>query len=238
MSLRLAAACIGGVVTVGSNGNAQAQGIPDLAVAISANPNPVVNRGPNDGFEVLIQVSNLAPPATITPFPSPGTPRAPPGTPPPPGIPPRPSPPQGAVVPAATIIFGTDLPMTASYGFVQLQSDPALNIRNCGPPSFGSYALRCTIGPLSNGGNWPITLVYRANAFPPGVPHTFFVTVDDGNQIAERNENNNNAGVRVDFRGTCAPTPRCEQDPATTDPRCQICYRDHCDGTGSVWHTC
>lgn len=36
----------------------------------------------------------------------------------------------------------------------------------------------------------------------------------------------------------CVPTTRCSQDPATTDPRCQICYRDNCDGTGSMWHTC
>lgn len=37
---------------------------------------------------------------------------------------------------------------------------------------------------------------------------------------------------------TCTPTTRCFQDPATTNPRCQICYRDNCDGTASVRHTC
>jgi len=39
-------------------------------------------------------------------------------------------------------------------------------------------------------------------------------------------------------RPPCVPTTRCYQDPATTDPRCQVCYRDNCDGTGSMWYTC
>jgi hypothetical protein len=37
---------------------------------------------------------------------------------------------------------------------------------------------------------------------------------------------------------SCIPSTTCYQDPSTTDSRCQICYRDNCDGTGSVWHTC
>jgi hypothetical protein len=37
---------------------------------------------------------------------------------------------------------------------------------------------------------------------------------------------------------TCTPTTTCHQDPATTDPHCQICNRDNCDGTASLWHTC
>ncbi len=36
----------------------------------------------------------------------------------------------------------------------------------------------------------------------------------------------------------CVPTTTCSQDRATTDPSCQICYRDNCNGTTSVWHTC
>jgi hypothetical protein len=200
MSLRLAAACIAGAVIVGSAGNAQAQGTPDLTVAISASHNPVVNRGPNDFFEVMIQVSNLAPPTTIImPFTSPGTLRAPEGISPPPGIPPRPSPPQGADVPQATIIWSSEFVISnASGGLVQLQSDPALNM-NCPPANFEN-ASRCTIGPLRNGGSWLIVLVFQANAFPPGSRRTFTVTVDDGNQVAERNDNNNTARVTVDFQ--------------------------------------
>jgi hypothetical protein len=38
--------------------------------------------------------------------------------------------------------------------------------------------------------------------------------------------------------GECVPTVTCRQDPATTDPRGQICVRDNCDGTASAWHTC
>jgi hypothetical protein len=37
---------------------------------------------------------------------------------------------------------------------------------------------------------------------------------------------------------SCTPSTTCRQDPVTTDPRCQICHRDNCDGTASVWHTC
>jgi hypothetical protein len=37
---------------------------------------------------------------------------------------------------------------------------------------------------------------------------------------------------------SCVPSTTCYPDPATPDGRCQICYRDNCDGTGSVWHTC
>ncbi len=40
------------------------------------------------------------------------------------------------------------------------------------------------------------------------------------------------------FVPACVRTTRCNDDPASPDPRCQICYRDNCDGTGSVWHTC
>ena len=36
----------------------------------------------------------------------------------------------------------------------------------------------------------------------------------------------------------CIPTTVCYPDRATTDPRCQICYKNNCDGTASVWHTC
>ena len=36
----------------------------------------------------------------------------------------------------------------------------------------------------------------------------------------------------------CRPTTVCRDDPASADPRCQICTRDNCDGTGSMWHTC
>jgi hypothetical protein len=36
----------------------------------------------------------------------------------------------------------------------------------------------------------------------------------------------------------CTPSTTCRQDPATTDPRCQICYTDYCDGFASVSHTC
>jgi hypothetical protein len=196
MSIRLAAACLAGAVIVGSAGNAQAQGVPDLTVAISASPNPVVNRGPNDFFEVMIQVSNPAPPTVIIPFPRPGTARAPEGISPPPGIPARPSPPQGADVPQATIIWSSDFVISNAAGLVQLQSDPALNM-NCPPANFEN-ASRCTIGPLSNGGSWLIDLVFRADAFQPG-SRTFTVTVDDGNQVDERNENNNTARVTVDF---------------------------------------
>lgn len=34
----------------------------------------------------------------------------------------------------------------------------------------------------------------------------------------------------------CTPSTTCYPDGS--DPRCQICYQDHCDGTASVWHTC
>lgn len=37
---------------------------------------------------------------------------------------------------------------------------------------------------------------------------------------------------------TCQPSTQCQQDPATQDPNCQICRRDNCDGTMSLWHTC
>jgi hypothetical protein len=37
---------------------------------------------------------------------------------------------------------------------------------------------------------------------------------------------------------SCVPTTTCSQDPASSDSRCQICHRDNCDGTGSIWHTC
>jgi hypothetical protein len=42
---------------------------------------------------------------------------------------------------------------------------------------------------------------------------------------------------------SCTPPPpcpqtTCQQDPATTNPLCQICYTTYCDGTMSVYHTC
>jgi hypothetical protein len=30
----------------------------------------------------------------------------------------------------------------------------------------------------------------------------------------------------------------CRDDPASSDPRCQICTRNNCNGTASIWHTC
>lgn len=36
----------------------------------------------------------------------------------------------------------------------------------------------------------------------------------------------------------CVPTTICRQDPVTTDPHCQVCHRDNCDGTASMWYTC
>jgi hypothetical protein len=36
----------------------------------------------------------------------------------------------------------------------------------------------------------------------------------------------------------CVPTTICRQDPATSNPRCQICTRDYCDGTATRWFTC
>jgi hypothetical protein len=39
-------------------------------------------------------------------------------------------------------------------------------------------------------------------------------------------------------RACCVPTTSCSDDPASPDPRCQICTRFNCDGTASTWHTC
>jgi hypothetical protein len=39
-------------------------------------------------------------------------------------------------------------------------------------------------------------------------------------------------------RACCVPTTSCSDDPASPDPRCQICTRHNCDGTASMWHTC
>ncbi len=36
----------------------------------------------------------------------------------------------------------------------------------------------------------------------------------------------------------CVPATTCRPDPAAPGTDCQICHRDHCDGTASVWHTC
>jgi hypothetical protein len=45
--------------------------------------------------------------------------------------------------------------------------------------------------------------------------------------------------IRDDSCGQpCVPTTSCQQDPASTNPNCQVCYRDNCDGSATVWHTC
>ena len=182
---------------------AQAQGVPDLAVSMSANPNPVVNRAPNNGFEVLIMVQNIRPPAVLSPMGGgPTAPRAPGGPrPPPPGFPVTPTPAQGADVQQATITFGGDLvSFNPQTGFVEWKADPALNIRNCQTvdPPFGQ-ATRCSIGPLANGGSWQISLVYRADRFTPGRV-SWTTAIDDLNQITERDKSNNSTSVAVTFQ--------------------------------------
>src|SRR4051812_24744233 len=48
-------------------GIAQAQGMPDLAVSMSASPNPVPYKA-GSGYEVQVLVSNLAPPSRVIPL--------------------------------------------------------------------------------------------------------------------------------------------------------------------------
>jgi hypothetical protein len=38
--------------------------------------------------------------------------------------------------------------------------------------------------------------------------------------------------------GWGTPSIVCVDDPASPDPRCQICTRNNGDGTASTWHTC
>jgi hypothetical protein len=218
----------------GGVGAALAQPQPDLTVSMNAVPNPVPI---GMGYEVQVRVSNPQPPSIVISPEVPRVPVLPPGVAVPDAL--RSATPEGADVQQAELLLGS----TVTGGRVAMQTTPPLSISGCYALGPGSPNERCIIGPLNKGGNWTITLVYMSPV-PPGhtFPYTigYWATIDDRNKIAERNEGNNTASVTVSFQGTvtCAPTTRCDRDPATTDPRCQICYRDNCDGTGSLWHTC
>jgi hypothetical protein len=224
---------IGAAATAsGGVGAALAQPQPDLTVSMNAVPNPAPI---GMGYEVQVIVSNPQPsPRVIGPA-VPRVPVAPPGVPVPDVTPPRPASPEGADVQEAELLLGSTVP----GGRIAMQTTPPLSISGCHALGPGSPNERCIIGPLNKGGSWTITLVY-SSPVPPGqtFPYTigYWATIDDRNKIAERNEGNNTATVTVSFQ--CVPTTRCVQDPATTNPSCQICSKDHCDGTGSLWHTC
>ncbi len=192
------------IVVVSSSKAICAQPAPDLVVSMNVVPNPVPY---GVGYEVQIIVSNLALPALIAPtMPRPSTlpSTALPGS----ALPPTSSPPQGVDVQQADLLLtGAVPPLAAIYGYVSMQTNPPLNVSSC-QPAFGifSNAIRCVIGPLPNGRNWTITLVYRApnSVACPNAPCVstgwFGATIDDRNTHAERNETNNSTNVSLSFQ--------------------------------------
>jgi hypothetical protein len=169
---------------------------PDLTISMSATPNPVPR---NYGYEVQLVIQN-----TLAPRPRPDILSPGPGLPAPSPAPVSPL--DGTDVQQAELQLGS----TYSASPQSMRSTPPVPI-NCQPSGVGVSFVSCTIGPLPRGGRWVIDMVYPWPNVPAELTEAaansfgLSAAIDPGNQIAERDENNNVAGVQMFFEARRVP---------------------------------